>query len=216
MMNISGKWKKKQLLFAFGLATEEDIAEQTKRFTEINEVLDYIRIDGSTYIIKLVPIELRPKLKNFIVIDDKSKILFATDILNYRDYSEIWCCKNECGKGIPIYGRFMTDDLSQTIEIIRGSTARLIENISDIYSYAVGSRVSWGRHYNAINKGNLPFHDVACWIEEKRDQIDSFFEQLKMIDVEALCLEFKVYKSGLVFIDWDTPDDKTVINRLWR
>lgn len=215
MMNISGKWKKKQLLYAFGLVTKMDIIDQTKRFTEVNEVLDYIRIDGSTYIIKLVPIELRPKLKNFIVNDDKSKILFATDILNYHDYSEIWCCKNECGSEIPIYGRFMTDNLSQTIEIIRGNTARLIENIPGIDSYVVGTRVSWGRHYNTVNKGNLPFHDVACWIEGKRDQIDSFYEQLKIIDVEILCLEFKVYKSGLVFTDWDTPDDKAVINRLW-
>ena len=215
-MNILGKWKKKQLLFAYGLTTEKDIIEQTKRFTEINEVLDYIRVDGSVYIIKLVPIELRPKLKNFIVNDDKSKQLFAADILNYHDYSEIWCCRNECDGETPIYGRFVTGDLWQNIELIRGDTARLIEKIPEIDSYAVGMRISWGWHYNAINKGNLPFYDVACWIEEKKNQIDSFFEQLKMIGIETLCLEFRVYKSSLVFTEWDTPDDKRVINRLWR
>ncbi|MEY8387035.1 hypothetical protein AALC17_07000 [Oscillospiraceae bacterium 38-13] len=215
MMNISGKSKKKQLLLAYGLATEEDIS-QTKRFTEINEVLDYIRIDGSVYIIKLVPIELRPKLKNFIVNDDKSRRSFATDILNYHDYSEIWCCRNECNGEMPIYGRFVTGDLWQTIELIRGNTARLIEKIPEMDSYAVGIRISWGWHYKAVNKGNLPFHDVARWIEEKKNQIGIFFEQLKMIGVETLCVEFKVHNSGLVFTDWDTPDDKTVINRLWR
>lgn len=216
MMNIVGKWKKKQLLLTYGLATEEDIVEQTKRFTRINEVIDYLRVDGSVYIIKLVPIELRPKLKNFIVNDDKSKRSFLADILNHHDYSEIWCCRNECDDEAPIYGRFVTGDLWQTIELIRGNTARLIEKIPEIDSYAVGTRISWGRRYNAISKGNLPFHDAARWIEERRNQIDSFFEHLKIIGIETLCLEFRVYKSGLVFTDWDTPDDKTVINRLWR
>lgn len=215
-MNVSGKWKKKQLLLAYGLATEEEIVKQTKRFTKIEEVLDYIRIDGSIYIIKLVPIELKPKLKNFIVSDDKSKRLFTTDIQNYRDYNEIWCCRNECNGEMPIYGRFAIGDISQSIEIIRGNTARLLERIPDIEPYVLGKRISWGWHYNVVRKGNLPFHDVACRIEERRNQIDNFYEQLKMIGIRSLSLEFQVHKSSLVFIDWDTSDDKRVINRLWR
>lgn len=122
-MSILGKRKKKQLLLVYRLITEEDIVEQTKRFTEINEALDYIRVDGSVYIIKLVPIELRSKLKNFVVNDEKSKRLFAADIVNYHDCSEIWCCKNECSDEMPIYGRFVMDDLCQAIKLIGGNTA---------------------------------------------------------------------------------------------
>lgn len=215
-MYISGKWKKKQLLLVYGLATEDEIIRQTKRFTKIKDVLDYIQIDGSIYIIKLVPIELKPKLKNFIVNDEESKRLFASDVLNYGDYSEIWCCKNECNGGIAIYGRFATSDISQTIEIIHGNTARLLDKIPDSESYISGTRVSWGWHYNIISKGNLPFYDVVCWIEERKNQIDIFSEHLRMIGIKSLSLEFQMYKSGLVFTDWDTPNDKMVINRLWR
>lgn len=215
-MYISGKWKKKQLLLVYGLSTEEEIAKQTKRFTKIKDVLDYIRIDGSIYIIKLVPVELKPKLKNFIVNDERSKTLFASDVLNYSDYSEIWCCRNECNEGMPIYGRFATCDISQTIEIIRGNTARLLEKIPNTESYISGTRISWGRHYDIISKGILPFYDAACWIEERKNQIDIFSEHLKMIGIKSLSLEFQVYKSGLVFTDWDTSNDKMAINRLWK
>lgn len=214
-MRIPVKWKKKALLIQYGLATQQDLLDQTKRFISAQDALDYCMLDGSIYIVKLVPIEWRPKLQNFIILDDNSKKQFCHEIQQYHNYNEIWCCKNEAKKGIPIYGRFSIDQSSQTIELVQGKTARLIEKIPGVDKYVFASRNAWGWHYDVVQKGDLDFREIAYRIEREREKIIIFLNDLNKIGIWSISFEFRFVGSEFFFIDWDTADDVLVVNHLW-
>ena len=44
--------------------------------------------------------------------------------------------------------------------------------------------------------------------------IEEFSESLFEIEIHSLCLEFIIQNNTLTFIDWDTENDREVLNRL--
>lgn len=209
---ITEKWKKKLLLVKYGLSTIEELQRQTKRYASTKELQENICLDGSIYVIKLVPIKLRPKLKNFIIKDNASMFAFLNEIEKYHDYSELWCCKDECTDGLPVHGRFAIDQTGQYLELVQADTARRLDNI-DNYPHLRAYRLSWGWHYNI--EGDFPIDNVAIDIERQRDFIDDFVFDLHEIGITNVSLEFRAYKERIVFTDWDTSDDYRVLNLLW-
>ena len=210
----SAKWKKRLLLVFYGLTTIEELENETKRFASVFDVFNHIKIDGSVYIVKLVPREMKPGLKNYVIRDEKGKQFFAEDVAQYHNYCELWCCKNACSGEMPVYGRLVFDGISQTIEMICGETARLLEKIPSVSPYVIARRLSWGMHYTIQKEGDIPFQDVFLRVENKREQIEAFVADLQRIGIESISFEFRVYKSKIVIIDWDSADDRSVINKL--
>ena len=101
----------------------------------------------------------------------------------------------------------------------------MIEKVSgdDQIPYIYAERGGWGRHYNIKNrfcnrqileelKKLLSF--AARTIEDRKEMIEEFSESLFEIEIHSLCLEFIIQNNTLTFIDWDTENDREVLNRL--
>ena len=55
---------------------------------------------------------------------------------------------------------------------------------------------------------------AARTIEDRKEMIEEFSESLFEIEIHSLCLEFIIQNNTLTFIDWDTENDREVLNRL--
>ena len=209
---MTDKWKKKLILVKYGLSTLDEIERQTKRFHSVLELRENLILDGSIYIIKLVPKVLRPKLKNFIVWDSQSMEMFYREVEKYKDFIEIWVCRDECENGLPIHGRFAVDEIGQYLELVQADTARKLECIS-LYPHIQAKRLSWGWHY--VTEGTMPYRNVAIEIECRREVIEKFILALESKGIISMSLEFRVYRNEIIFTDWDTSNDRIVLNELW-
>ena len=230
------KWRKKELLMEYGLSTPEEIQAQTKiyRKSETSVLFsDLLRMFDSqrqryVYIIKLVPVELRPKLKNYLLQDKKELFLLKKMLASDYSYEEIWCCKNPLDE-TNIYGRYFLGDgihtdYKHTIEIVLGNTARLIEKVTmnNSIPYIQAERTGWGRSYIVKNNCQHQYSpemkvqllSSACFIEKKREKIEFFAESLFKVGIYSLCLEFVIQNHQMILIDWDTEDDRKALNRL--
>ena len=208
---ITAKWKKKQILINYGFTSEEEVANQIRRFVNVEDLIKYIKIDGSYYSIKLVPIDLKPNLKNYI-IDETNMTEFLERLKTDNDFSELWCCKNE---NDTVFGRFSVNDYCQSLELVRGINTRLINKIPNVGEYISAKRISWGWRYNVEVKGSIVFQTCACRIEENRDRIEQFFQMIYSYGISSMSIEFRMYNEKIVFIDWDTSDDALVIRKMW-
>lgn len=231
------KWNKKEILIKYNLSTLQEIQEQTKVYCKsdldrlFTDLLEFFQRNRKryVYIIKLVPQELRPKLKNYLLFDEEDLLSFKETVTCDYSYKEIWCCSNVLNQ-TNAYGRlYLGDgiyaDYRHTMEIVLGNTARLIEKVSgdDQIPYIYAERAGWGRHYNIKNRfwnrqtpeelrKLLSF--AARTIEDRKKMIEEFSESLFGIEIHSLCLEFIIQNNTLTFIDWDTENDREVLNRL--
>lgn len=231
------KWEKYRLLFKYNLASEDDINAQIKRYNRqqkdqvFTDILDDMKqsLSEATYVIKLVPKELRLKLTNFS-LQDQSQLLKTISSLssNTENYVEVWWCKTAISQGSGIHGRFYinsggTTDVSQCIEQVWAGTARKIEKIGDGTPFLFARRLWWGRNYQ-IQNGNLAsinpsialkhFYDIARQIEEKRYEFEQLSQDAFHLNINSLCMEYKLIDGKVYVVDWDSPDDKLLLGKL--
>jgi hypothetical protein len=222
------------VLIQYGLSTLEEIETQTKVYKIaaidilISDLLLSIEKDKGRFvhILKFVPIELKPKLKNYLLYNEDDLNMFINNFECEYDFAEIWYCKNEINK-TNIYGRFcMGDgikvDYKHTLEIIYGNTARIIEQVSNHSKvpYIQANRIGWGFSYKTnqfsnsnigTNNLNKIFDFIIKSIEQRRENIEFFFDSLINLKVNSICLEFVVQSGNIFFIDWDTENDQRVL-----
>lgn len=178
-MRYSFKWNKQQILMDFHIRDVDSFEKNVKVFSKYNkrEAIDFIIeqqyrfCDCSEvyFILILVPIEHRYKLKN-IVIKNRINLNHIYKLLEEEQssYSEIWVCTNRLKLGESFSGRFCIDCLkgfdNQILEIISEDTPRFIENIECFHEgkaenqieYYLYSRNCWGMRYKEFvvqNKG---------------------------------------------------------------
>lgn len=210
----------------------------------INNLIEDIAYDlikhpnSGMYIISFVPTNSCFKLPNFCIssIEDLNnfKLSLQKDFLD--KFSEVWYCKKlfEIGQD-NIVGRISFDNkvglnsikCSQCIEQVWNCSHREIEkfnsNSSSIYLRA--SREGWGRSYS-IDDLKVPssdfkdkvingFRKTIYFIESGKEKIDIFNDYLNSIGIEELCLEYMLSSKGFSFIDWDTSNDKKVIDNVF-
>lgn len=58
------------------------------------------------------------------------------------------------------------------------------------------------------------FRQVAITIEGYREKIEEFCKHLQKLDINEVSLEYMVSKGRLYFIDWDSSNDKKVVNSI--
>ena len=118
-------------------------------------------------------------------------------------------------------------DYSQTIEQVWNCSHREIDKFNKFSKviYLRASRKGWGRHYSidrlkGFSKDNKDiaikqFVKVVKYIEANRERIEYFIDFLKNLDIDEVCLEYMLSNDRFGFIDWDTKDDKKVINAIF-
>lgn len=116
---------------------------------------------------------------------------------------------------------------SQTIEQVWNCSHREIEsfNKNSKVTYLKASRDGWHRPYcieslRCVSKTDKSliinqFVEVAKSIELNREKIENFINYLKSLNIDELCLEYMLSGDKFGFIDWDTKQDKKVINSLF-
>ena len=226
-MNVPEKWKKYEMLIRYGLATEEEINNQINRYSKndidkiCNDIKGVLNTEEYAFIIKLVPHELKPKLKNFIIRDMIDIERFKQEAQCFHGHHEIWWCKTKVSEGKAPHGRMYIDnnDVSQCVEQIWADTARKIELIGTGIPYIVGERLSWGFSYgiSAYRVGEIEiavFRNVLRQLERKRAAIQLFVDDLQRIGVSCLSIEYKVVNDQIRIVDWDSSDDRTVLRLL--
>ena len=88
-------------------------------------------------------------------------------------------------------------------------------------------REGWGRRYH-IDALRVPsekkadkdkliksFIQTVRGIESNKEKIEEFENYLKDIGIDELCLEYMLSQKGFSFIDWDTSNDKKVIDTVF-
>ena len=224
------KFKKRLLLVDFGISSKQELNTQTTIYKkkDVENLYDDIKMGlmsdaPVTQIVKLVPMELRPKLKNYIIKSEEDLSQFVESLHDFGSFTEFWCCKNDESTQL-IYGRFSSAteyslDIFQQLEIVIGNTARLLEKVGSEMNipYVMAERLWWGRHYSITRKstesGDLKksFIVIARKIEEKKDIIEEFNKYLSEKKVRSFSLEFLFQNGKLIFIDWDTENDIGVL-----
>ena len=237
-MKHSFKWNKQQILMDFHIREKTSFEKNVKVFEKTfkKELIDFILEQKQRYcdckelyfILILVPIEHRYKLKN-IIINDEINANKIYELLNMDySYSEIWVCTNLPKLKKSFSGRFRIDMSNgyenQILEIVKGDAPRVIEkieyhkkeNLNNI-EYYIYSRNRWGMRYKELvnqKKSELidnSNREICMALESKREVIEHFYTHLRKIGISNLSLEFRFQNGKLEFIDWDTENDKKVI-----
>ena len=161
MNRCTGKWKKKKILNLYGLSSLAEIEQETTRYKKQEINLLYRDIANSLqegtqddfFILKLVPLELRPKLKNYLIYQQSDLDEFISTRNDHYDFEEVWSCRSSKKIVSSVYGRFFSDlsgtEVFQSIELALGGTARKLDQVSlsGGIPYISGKRPSWGWHY---------------------------------------------------------------------
>jgi len=237
------KWKKHLMLVEFGLRTMENLQSEIHRFNYnekeilIEELKERIKCDKNEgikrfYIVSLIPMQEYYKLPN-IIIKEQEDIYKLEQLSDVGQFSEIWFCqKNLDSKNNNFVGRIVIKDTfdsdEQVLEQVWNCSHREIEkwNKDSEVDYIRASRDGWARRYRMecinITKSDMldrmkeQFVNVVTDIENNREKIEIFMNHLKSIGINELCLEYMNTNHGIQFIDWDTSNDKKVIESIFN
>ena len=205
----------------------EDIKEQLKS-----------KPNSGMYIISSIPSYDCFKLPNFCIssLEDLEEFKRNLDSHFYDRFSEVWYCKKPIENGHDvIIGRISFDNrdwlnsvqFSHNVEQVWNCSHREIErfNKDSNVIYLRASRQGWGRRYH-VDDLRVPsleykekvingFMQTVRSIEEHKEKIENFEKYLKYIGIEELCLEYMLSQKGFSFIDWDTSNDRKVIDNIF-
>ena len=194
--------------------------------------------DSGMYIISSIPSCDCFKLPNFCIssLEDLEAFKKSLDEHFYDKFSEVWYCKKPFEKGNDVItGRISLDNrkglntiqYSHCVEQVWNCSHREIEKLNKDSNtiFLRAFREGWGRHYH-INQLKVPskedkdkvikgFIQTVKGIESNKEKIEEFENYLKDIGIDELCLEYMLSQKGFSFIDWDTSDDKKVIDSVF-
>ena len=194
--------------------------------------------NSGMYIVSSIPSYDYYKLPNFCIssMEDLEKFKVSLDDQFLARFSEVWYCKKPFENGNDVItGRISFDNrdwlnsikYSHNVEQVWNCSHREIEKFnkdSDVI-YLRASREGWGRHYHVDDvrvhsiedkdKVIEGFKQTAKNIEANKEKIEEFEKYLKGIGIHELCLEYMLSQRGFSFIDWDTSNDKKVIDSVF-
>jgi len=173
-------------------------------------------------------------LPNFQVtsIDDIQRIPKFINNNVLRQDAEIWFLKKQKGinrefaSGRALFTNSFPDN--QIVEMINGDSVRYLEK-SDYTLYIRTERVNWGWNFqvndikydtgeitdNSIISGyKKAFSQICTDIECMRERIEMFRDYLCKFGISDLSLDFLFNGTSTQIIDWDTNNDKKILNSL--
>ncbi len=194
--------------------------------------------NSGIYIVSSIPSHDYYKLPNFCVSSMEDLEQFKASLGDHflDKFSEVWYCKKPFENGHDVItGRISFDNryglnsiqYSHNIEQVWNCSHREIEkfNKDSEVIYLRAFREGWTRRYH-IDDVRVPsiedkdkviegFKQTAKNIEANKEKIEEFEEYLKSIGIRELCLEYMLSQKGFSFIDWDTSNDKKVIDSVF-
>lgn len=235
MKEISNKYKKHATLVFFGLKTQEELDKDLARYdvSEIEKIKSDILADmqaskvPKTYIISLVPKLEYYKLPNKLIKSEEDFEGLEDFVSSHRDVSEVWRFQKENDGMI---GRFsISESGEQIVEQIWGTNHRDLDNYNNqdaSLPLIRASRERWGVGYaihemrgltaedkERIKKG---FIQAILEIERNREKIEMMLEEFQKADLHELAIEYRIDSKGFAFIDWDSSNDRKILNRLFN
>ena len=151
-------------------------------------------------------------------------------------FSEVWCCEKPKRQGLDnVIGRISFNtgkkfriEPEQIIEQVWSVNHREIEKYTknSNINYLRASREGWNRRYeiehvNITHKENKTkmindFILAVQSIEGNRDKIENLLDFIKKIGISEIVLEYMLIGENFKFIDWDTSNDKKVIDTIFQ
>lgn len=206
----------------------------------LSDIKKEMRLDKGQnfYLISSIPAYDHYKLPNFCAYTPEDLQNFKNSLSNsfYHNFSEVWYFKKPYQKDQQIdssIGRIGIEDRNNTtgdvhsIEQVWNCSHRNIEqwnSKADSY-YLRASRPNWNMRYqiDALHTPNKDmqkvmleqFFESVRSIEQHREKIEAFLEYLKSLDIDEVSLEYMYTPIGFRFIDWDTCNDRKVIDSLF-
>ncbi len=239
------KWKKHLILVEFNLKTQTDLEKEIKRYPkqQIFQLMEDLKqrfhedSEANAYLLSLIPRIDCFKLPNYIIKTEED----ITDFLEFMRkreglFSEVWCCEkpkregldNVIGRVSLSTGKTFRTEAEHIIEQVWSINHRDIEHycMNSKMNYLRASREGWNRRYQLDhismvdkkdkNKMLNDFITVVKNIENNRDKIEDFLEFLREIDISEIVLEYMLVGEQFKFIDWDTSNDKKVIQAVFQ
>lgn len=198
--------------------------------------------DKNSYLISFVPLQQEYKLPNITVCSIEQLEEFKKDISVNKNnkFTEIWFFKKMTNKNSSnLVGRisFNLRDVNGQVESLK--CAQILEQVWHInhreierYNkesrtiFITASRMGWNRKYKIddilIPKGvEVKKEDILkalskaiIQIEANRENIEIFCEYVKKLGINEVSLEYMISNEKFSFIDWDSPNDKKIVNSI--
>lgn len=237
------KWKKYEILCFLGFADIEYLREAIKRFkrTEVDNLLSYIDnfFETNLHYDKMLVVKFVTKydvgqLYNLRIYErqDRGEIHKLISENTNDKIIEYWVCPSTVSKTPNNFsGRYLFDSKNldeEVIELIWWTSPRLLESHveSEMYPYARYIKQYTNLCYRNdrmivpknSNIGRLEIQEcikkVIILLQYHQNSTDWFKKILDSCRIKVFSLEFK-FENGIgTFIDWDTPNDKKVIQRI--
>ncbi|MBL9181195.1 MAG: hypothetical protein JNN17_03580 [Verrucomicrobiaceae bacterium] len=237
------KWQKYEMLEAFGLAPSGYAGTAIHRYAWrdrsrlLRDLEDETRRDrgGAFWVVKFVPQRLSYLLPNHRIygMQDLAPLRLALETENSR-FAEVWLCKTDVAPDLfSVAGRILIDRregiAAQTIEQVWRCSPRLIEKFDHDFPFAYmrAVRPNWGwaaRIENRFvpvgmaltpNRQREDLGRVLATMFPMRSRLLRFEQFLFACGCDVISLEYKMEASSLRFIDWDTHQDRRVLEQ-WR
>lgn len=196
--------------------------------------------NSGMYIISSIPLHDCFKLPNFCISSMEELEEFKASLDNnfFDRFLEVWYCKKPFQNGYDVItGRIALDNrkglndiqYSHTVEQVWNCSHREIEKFNKDSNaiYLRAFREGWGRRYH-IDELRVPtkketdkdkvingFIQMVRGVEEYKEKIEEFENYLEKLGIDELCLEYMLSQKGFSFIDWDTNNDKKVIDSVF-
>jgi hypothetical protein len=235
------KWKKYMLLATFGLTTEEELQSSIVRFrwrdrhNLIDEIASLLPADGpaALVVVKLVPLNIGRQLPNFRVRhkhDLKQLGTFLDGHSAFR-FVEAWYCKTDVDAAVfSVAGRIRIAEGTHVLEQVWRCSPRMIEDWGKafLWPYARATRRGWGRRWRfaelylperaSLSKfdQHREFEHSLRLLEAYRERLEQFSDAIENCGLTAYSFEYKVVRERLSIIDWDTANDRKVLNAYTR
>lgn len=231
------KYKKHKALVLLGFKTQEELDSDLGRFdvSEVDKLSDEVRQSLQTdriptsYLISLIPRYSIFKLPNLVVRTEDDLARLQELIAKNPDTVELWRFRKE-NEGI--IGRFsissdpIKDSLEyQRLEQVWSNSHRSLENYDPNggVPYISGKRNGWHRPYKIDRIQNITrddnrlnsYFESAKEIERSREKIEGFYELCSGIGIGSASVEYSIDSKGFHFIDFDTSNDKRLLNELF-
>ena len=233
------KWKKHLLLVTWRLRDKDHLFHSINRYPindselclqDINNEL--IRDEGAySFIIKLVYKDVFYKLPNFIILSvaDLEMTKEKLEDIKLTQFKEIWYCKNRTRDNDIVFGRMLIGNnplfpnrCPIRYEMVWGDSAREIEQYPFVNEPFISiNQSNWNvaPQVDKIDNKDMSIDEilkisesVITAISHYTTEIIDFASYVFSLGCDYLCLEFNYGDNGFSFIDWDSDDDRKVLD----
>lgn len=234
---VPEKWKKYILLATFGFTTEEELQSSIvrvrwkDRHTLITKISSILTVSGpaALIVVKLVPQNIGRQLPNFRVRQKGDLKELGSFLNRHHDFRfvEAWYCQTDVDSAVfSVAGRIRIAEGTHVLEQVWRCSPRMIEDWGDGFQwpFARATRSGWGRRWRLAElyvpeqsfsprfDQRLEFEHSLRLLEAHRERLEEFSDAIENCGITTYSFEYKIVRERLTIIDWDTTNDRKVLD----